>query len=339
MPDLFAERAVLQLLDVFDDLGLRFRIDQIVVERTEEHAAVFEGTEDHFVAEGAVFGLLKADGEHTGVVGDDAAGNAGVLAEQVGGLADVDNLDGIAVGLVDGLTRAGVDGGSIAKEHVCAFIDHGSGKLHALGGVIERTGIGGDNLDGGVDDLRCSGELRELGLRCVEFHAADEADDVGLAHEAGDDARDGADLVGVGQDAHDVGGGQFGGAVEHRERNVRVVGCNLLDGIAVLVARRKDHVIAEVAVADHRVGIGGLIDGIGVGGFPAAGCGGGGHAVVAGRTPATIGDAGIADHGNLEGFLFRCGGGFFGATGEHAEGQAQNERDSKNLLHKCSFPP
>ncbi len=166
---LFAERAVLQLLDVFDDLGLRFRVDQIVVERTEEHAAVFEGTEDHFVAEGAVFGLLKADGKHAGVVGDDAAGNAGVLAEQVGGLADVDDLDGIAVGLVDGLSWQeivfGLQQGHAQLRLVAVHTENGALLLDDTYNASPESDLAALNLLEEMDGHKIAvlGDMLELG--------------------------------------------------------------------------------------------------------------------------------------------------------------------------------
>ena len=46
------------------------------------------------------------------------------------------------VGGIDGLARAGVDGGSVAEEDVSALGDQLSGKFLALRGVGEGVGIG-----------------------------------------------------------------------------------------------------------------------------------------------------------------------------------------------------
>src|SRR5699024_2964715 len=145
---LLHEGAVDHLLDVGLVLLLLVGGNQ-VAEGAGGQDAVLHGAVDDLTAEGAVLHSLHALAHQQGVVGDLAADDALVLTQQVGGLGDVVDRDLAVggVGLVDGLTGAGVNGGGVAEEHVGPLVHHGLGELNAL--VGGREGVGVDDVQGG----------------------------------------------------------------------------------------------------------------------------------------------------------------------------------------------
>src|SRR5699024_7652947 len=120
-----------------------------------------------------------------------------------------------------------------------------------------------------------------------------------------------ADLLGIGQQRGDVAvfglGGGVLAAVEQGEAHVGILGRGLEDGVGVLVTGGVDEVIAQLAVSHDGLIVVGLADAVGDLGGPAVLGGGVHHGVVAAHTPAAVGDAGVADHGDLV-FLGGIGG-------------------------------
>ena len=147
---LLHKRARDHLVDVGEVLLLHVGGNKIA-QRAGGEGVVLQRAVERRAAEGAVDDSLHGGDDHGGVVGDLRADDALVLAEDVGRLADVVDLDFArgGVGRVDGLARAGVDGGSVAEEDVSALGDQLSGKFLALRGVGEGVGIGDvEQLDG-----------------------------------------------------------------------------------------------------------------------------------------------------------------------------------------------
>src|SRR5699024_1498564 len=105
-----------------------------------------------------------------------------------------------------------------------------------------------------------------------------------------------------------------GAAVEEGEGHVGILLSGLEHRDGVLVARGEDQVVAQVAVGDDVVVVGGLVDHVGVVGLPAPLLGGVHHGVVAAHAPPAVGDAGVGDHGDLIGLAAVAAGGVLAAA-------------------------
>ena len=139
---LLHEGVGLHLLDVAEVLFLHVGRDQIA-QRARGQRAVLQCAVERLAAEGTGFHSLHGGDDHGRVVGHLRADDALVLAEDVCRLADVVDLDLACsgVGGIDGLARAGVNGGSVAEEDVSALGDQLGGKFLALRGVGEGVGV------------------------------------------------------------------------------------------------------------------------------------------------------------------------------------------------------
>ena len=112
------EGPVHHLLQVGVVLLLHIGGDQIA-DLTGGQGAVLQCTVDGVAAEGTGLDSLHRGNDHGGVIGDLGADDALVLAQDVGGLADVVDLHGTGsgVGGIDGLAGTGGNGGGVAEEH------------------------------------------------------------------------------------------------------------------------------------------------------------------------------------------------------------------------------
>jgi hypothetical protein len=160
--------------------------------------------------------------------------------------------------LLGGIERADAGGAGDREGDVGALVVLGQGQLLAERRVAEGVGVGDDHLGLGVDRRDAGLEPDRVADHGRDGDAADDADGVGLGHQAGDDAGQECPLVLAEGDAGDVG--RLGDGVDQEEVVVRV-----------LVGDLGDRLGQEEADADGEVALLGGLGQVGdVGGGVAA---------------------------------------------------------------------